>query len=59
MSPHDALTEVNTVMDRLRAVRETLGKQLAERSCQSSDLRQISDLHDRVALAIAAYKRGK
>lgn len=59
MTPHDALTEANAVMDRLRVVRENLGKKLAERSCQSRELRQISDLHDRVALAIAAYNRGK
>ena len=59
MTPYDALTEVNAVMDRLCAVRETLGKKLADGSCQSSELRQMSDLHDRVALAIAAYKRGK
>ncbi|WP_424942104.1 hypothetical protein [Aliiroseovarius crassostreae] len=59
MTTHDAITEVNAAMDRLRTVRDALGKQLADRTCQSSEARQMSDLHDRVALAIAAYKRGK
>ncbi len=59
MTTHDAITEVNAAMERLRAVRDTLGIQLADRSCQSSEARQMSELHDRVALAIAAYKRGK
>lgn len=59
MNSHDAITEINSAMDRLRAVRDDLGQQLAERTCQSSETKRMSDLHDRVALAIAAYKRGK
>ncbi|WP_282182139.1 hypothetical protein [Aliiroseovarius marinus] len=59
MNSHDAITEINSAMDRLRAVRDDLGQQLAERTCQSSETKRMSDLHGRVALAIAAYKRGK
>lgn len=59
MTTREAITEVNAALDRLRAVRDDLGQQLAERTCQSSETKRMSDLHDRVALAIAAYKRGK
>ena len=58
MTPHDAIAEANAAMDRLRAVRDTLGKQLTDRSCQSSETRQMSEVHECVAQAIAAYKRG-
>lgn len=58
MNAHDALTEVNAAMAQLRAVRDTLGKQLADNSCQSNETKQMSDLHDRVASAIAAYRHG-
>ncbi|PSL18098.1 hypothetical protein [Shimia abyssi] len=58
MTSHDAIVEINTAIDRLRAVRDTLGKQLVDGSCQSSEKRQLSELHDRVAQTIEAYKRG-
>lgn len=59
MTTHDAIIEVNAAMDRLRTVRDTLANQLVEKRCQSGETRQISELHYRVAQAIAAYKRGK
>ena len=59
MTSHDAIVEINAAIDRLRAVRDTLGRQLVDGSCQANEKRQMSELHDRVALAIEAYKRGR
>ena len=59
MTHLEAIDEINAAFERLKAVRDALGKQLSDKSCKGGEARRITDLHDRLALAISAYKNGK
>lgn len=62
MTCDTALRDVKTAMDMLRKVRNDLGETLVQPRSQSGisdqELRQASNLHDRVSRAIDSYARG-
>jgi hypothetical protein len=60
MTPYEAQEKATRAMDALKSLRDEFGDELA--NCQTSskpskELRQMSDLHDRLARAITAYHR--
>ncbi len=59
-TPYEAQEKATRAMDALRVLRDEFGDELAK--CQTSskpgkEVKQLSDLHDRLARAITAYNR--
>jgi hypothetical protein len=59
MTHLEAIDEINAAFERLKAVRDALGKELSDKTCNSGETRRITDLHDGLAMAISAYRTGK
>ena len=60
MTPYEAQEKATRAIDALKALRDEFGDELAK--CETSskpgkEVRQLSDLHDRLARAITAYYR--
>ena len=60
MTSQEAIDRITAAIDSLREVRDTIGAELARvPNMKDPEVQRLSILHDRAALAVAAYQKGQ